>query len=528
MEAEEIRRQLNLVCENPNNVLADFSLSYIGKVLENDPYFLVDQEYTDFDSIDRNTCLSTFELRKREMRACLVAELKASEQSGNSFIPYKVLNYKTKRSLKNNGHALRGTIYPYINYYHNLFYLNEKFGIVAFNESYENEKLIESFVKENLDTPGCFSIENIPEELDEEKNLILRDVQNQRLSIITGGPGTGKTTWLKAFIKSIPRTKNIMVTATTGKASRRTAEVLDDILEEYPNVNVMTLHKFIGYGHKLSQSEILKIQAIDILIIDEASMLDDEITSLLFKIIHNTKMSVIFEGDIHQLPAVGTGNVLRDLMLLGVKTYRLTKNFRTSIKTIKENAEKILAGDTRLKFDNSFELRPLNEVYMDDSDIIFSPYISKNKEYSSTNINEVYRANKWHDDRPFHVTDEVIFTETSYPNKYMNGDTGVIIRIEPDAYYVLLDFNQETVKVIDSTHILLLHTITIHKSQGSEYDTPAIVIPEFSQEFTTRNLLYTAITRAKQKVIIYSSWDIIKRIIENNAPPKQTFISLGL
>lgn len=527
MENQEILERLNLICEGePEEIIKDFPLSYIGQVLERDPYFFSDQEYADFNKIDQTTCLSTFDMRRSEMRACLTHCLRRSESSGNSFIEYKKLNDRVRKSLKNNGHSLRGTVYPYLNYFNSLFYFDREKEIVAFDECYRNEMLIRDYVQNNANSPSQFNISHIPENIDEEKAYILRDIENQRLSIVTGGPGTGKTTWLKFFISSIPTTKNIMVTAPTGKASRRASEVLEDILTDHENVQVMTIHKFLGYGHKLSRQELLKIQSIDILVIDEASMLDNEIMSLLFRSIGNTKMAIVLEGDINQLPSVGAGNVLRDLQILGVKTYTLTTNYRTENLTIKENSEKILAGDCNITWDNSFILKPLNEVYMDDSDIILSPYISEGKDYSSTQINEVFRANKWHDDRDFHATDEVLFTKTNYHQGYMNGDTGVIVRIEQYAFYILLDHNQLVVEVKDAKDILLLHAMTIHKSQGSEYPEVAIVLPDFNKDFVTRNLLYTAITRTKRTVTIYSHWDIIKQIIENDTPPKQTFISL--
>jgi len=369
--------------------------------------------------------------------------------------------------------------------------------------------------------------------LDDIQREAVRMAVTNNISIITGGPGTGKTTVVKVIVAVYNAINggSLAFAAPTGRASRR--------LSESVNAKAATLHSILGLREESEHANNL-VDA-DFLVVDEVSMMDMALAYQLFKNMRpSTKLLLV--GDDNQLPSVGAGNVLREL--LQSKAIPVTKldivHRQAHTSRINLNAHSILmnkgAGlqygadfvfiDTKDSdaaaeyvkdiYYNSVRQRKENgKSYGADGVQILSPMRVKGKCGTDTLNKEIQAIlNPVSDARPeiivgfkrFRLYDKVMQTKNN--GDISNGDIGRIRAIEKDetgAYEVLIDFGggrkvvygQEEMESID-----LAYATTIHKSQGSEY--PVVIIPILKEAYIMlqRNLIYTAITRAKEKVII--------------------------
>ena len=395
----------------------------------------------------------------------------------------------------------------------------------------------------------AFSPVNMEGFEEEQKKAVLGSmISRGRISVITGGPGTGKTTVLKKILDTMKEQYPdiaIRFLAPTGKAANRIKESLGNP----ENITISTVHKFCGINGSgyFDPSKLKEIRASGLVIVDEASMLDIKVFSILLNALDLSKAKVILVGDVNQLPSVSCGNILSDLIGINVPVFYLTKNHRNS-GNILANAERIINGDPILIEDNHFKiydnasalghvitgLQISSQTLKEDLEMTekktkasFSPYIKKEHRGSAYQINKVAQQSLFKGKTPcgeFFIGDKVIFTRTDYDGGYFNGDQGYLRGYSKGHDVVSVDGEEKTVSY--STDISLAYSITIHKSQGSEYDEVIINIPEYS-DFVTRRMLYTAITRAKEKVTIYGNRGALRRIILNNADAKRkTFLAL--
>ncbi|MBD5118833.1 MAG: AAA family ATPase, partial [Clostridiales bacterium] len=356
-------------------------------------------------------------------------------------------------------------------------------------------------------------------------------------SIITGGPGTGKSTVLRAVVEAYrmlyPEDK-IALAAPTGKASRRMAETTG--VED-----AQTLHSLLKlHGDESGQKKKQPLEA-GLLIVDETSMVDMWLAHQLFsRLPLNTK--VLLVGDVDQLESVGAGNVFHELINSGIVPVTvLDQIFRQAQDSrIAYNAKFINEGNSELYYGPDFTFIPAADqeetaetvcrLYKDEAARvgmqqiqILSPY-RKNGEASSQNLNEAIReeVNPELEGKPeiayggriFRLRDRVIQMKNN--NKMVlynrqgdiigkgvfNGDVGYVREIRPDT--VIINFDGRYAKYpLDSLEELeLSYAMTIHKSMGSEYDTVIVPLLVAHQVLLTRNLLYTAVTRAKGRVLL--------------------------
>ena len=292
----------------------------------------------------------------------------------------------------------------------------------------------------------------------------------------------------------------------------------------------------------------------DFIIIDEASMISVDVLSLLFKYIDIYKTKILFIGDENQLPAIGTGDTIRDLRQMNVYEEHLNINYRSSM-AINTNATSLLNGDNTIKTDDTFEFIDIEkdidnkenvmeiiskEVINSDNDtIVLSPYRKKEIKGNIVELNNTIHKNIFGDIRKdffngWCIGDKVILVKTNYKRKYFNGDTGIITgykrnavtvnKEKQDAYIVTLS-NGNNVYVVDENDIELAYSITIHKAQGSEYDEVNIYIPQYSP-FISKELLYTAITRAKNKVRLWTTKEIYDLVCKTESVRRNTLIGL--
>lgn len=360
----------------------------------------------------------------------------------------------------------------------------------------------------------------------------------RNLSIITGGPGTGKTTVLKAIIEvyRILHPKNrIVLAAPTGKASRRMAQSTGML-------DAMTLHSLLGLqGDFCSKDKQDQQLQVDFLIVDEASMVDMWLAHQLFtRLQKDTKLLLL--GDVDQLESVGAGNVFAELIGSGIVPVTvLDEIFRQSKDSLiaynakfinEENSSLFYGPDFQfVKAENQEEaaaqiqtlyLRELQDTSIGQLQII-SPYRTDG-EASSNGLNALIRetVNPHTEkipelafrERIFRLHDRVMQTKNNYnlegydsacKQKFkgvFNGDIGSICKIHPDKLCV--DFDGRIVEYSKTQlgDLELAYAITIHKSMGSEYETVIIPILMAHRILLTKNLIYTAVTRAKKRVIL--------------------------
>ena len=416
---------------------------------------------------------------------------------------------------------------------------------------------------ESLDTNIDELIENLENDIQlalKQKEAIIEAMQNGLL-VITGGPGTGKTTIINSLIKLFEKeAKRIILAAPTGRAAKRMAEATGR--------EAKTIHRLLELGYtdenegmifQVNEDNPLKA---DVIIVDEVSMVDILLMNSLLKAIQlGTRLILV--GDADQLPSVGAGNVLKDIIESNVvKIVRLTEIFRQARESmIVVNAHSINKGEypvlNKSGTDFFFMVRNSQEdilstlidlvkvrlpkYYKSDAvqDIqLLSPMkkgivgtINLNKQLqNSLNPPEKGKDEKILKDKIFRVGDKVMQTKNNYTLKWesekeeagtgvFNGDIGYIRSINNHTKEMELLFdehrlvNYEFSKLDD---LELAYCVTVHKSQGSEF--PIVIIPMTwgPPMLLSRNLIYTAVTRSKKLVVMVGKEKYLKLMIDNN------------
>ena len=357
-----------------------------------------------------------------------------------------------------------------------------------------------------------------------------RRVLTEKVLVVTGGPGVGKTTLVNAIIRLFRARKHkVRLAAPTGRAAKRMAEAT--------GFTATTLHRLLVVdpktgGFKHNRSHPLKG---DVFIIDEASMLDLPLAHQLVAALPPSAV-LILVGDVDQLPSVGPGSILADLIRSDrLSVSRLTEIFRQARgSAIVTNAHAInrgvfpsgctpdspgdfyhLPADTPAevwgkiqgllggKLRKSFGLDPRRDVQ------VLTPM--QRGELGARNLNlSIQDLLNPHGDEVerygarFRVGDRVMQTLNNYDKEVFNGDMGHIVALDPGEQCLWVDFGTDKIpyRFQELDELMLSYAVTIHKSQGSEY--PCVVIPLHTQHFVMlqRNLLYTAVTRGKQLVIL--------------------------
>lgn len=349
------------------------------------------------------------------------------------------------------------------------------------------------------------------------------------VKVVTGGPGTGKTTVINGIIhvyKTINPANEVALCAPTGRAAQRMHEVTE--------LDAATIHRTIGYMpygmRKVKYKNFDDPLEADLVIIDEMSMVDTEIFSLILPAIKKGS-TLILIGDEDQLQSVAAGKILQDIIESNqFETYRLKEVFRQKgDNTIIDNAYKILEGNMNLTSNAAFEMYPCNSDdeakdtlmniindFRKKGDVTHMQILSPVKvgDIGTYNINRIVSEDMnaeteaedtfCHGKVVYHKNDKVIFLKNRYEKGYCNGDIGYITKVIPNGLIVQVGENDIRVTGDSLNDITLAYAITIHKSQGSENDSIVIVLPDAYASMLDRNMLFTAVTRAKNEIkIIY-------------------------
>ena len=397
-----------------------------------------------------------------------------------------------------------------------------------------------------------------------QKEAIRGAIENG-VEIITGGPGTGKTTIINCITQIFEKTNlKVYMSAPTGRAAKR--------MTEATGREAKTIHRLLEMGVSEGSANLLFSRGeetpleCDVIIIDEASMIDIILMNNLLKAV-SLGTRIIIVGDVDQLPSVGPGNVLRDLIESKcIKVVRLKEIFRQSQESmIIVNAHKINEGEMPVlnKRDKDFYFIQCEEpnkimdtvISLIDKRLpefninwnkmhhiqILSPMrkgilgvSNLNKRLQDIlNSKDEGKKEKEFKDMIFRVGDKIMQTKNNYLLKWeriggegekegvgiFNGDVGYIDSIDEEKQTLAVIFDDERKVIYDNVYldeIDLAYAITIHKSQGSEF--PVVIIPMFmgAPLLMNRNLLYTAITRAKQLVVLVGDLKAVQFMINNN------------
>lgn len=352
------------------------------------------------------------------------------------------------------------------------------------------------------------------------------------VNILTGGPGTGKTSSVKGIVqyyRKINPGAVIEFCAPTGRAAKRLSES-----SGYP---AKTIHKLLDLKpYEIDEDTDAPSCSIDadFIIIDESSMLGVLLLSRLLSAVPD-ECRILFVGDENQLPSIEAGNILHDMIASGkFPVYRLTENFRQKNGgSIYGNGQLILKGElpvpkpdfqiykAKSEEDAYAGLCYLIQKYFNTS----SPLEMQIIEPSRKGTAGTYRMNLFvhaqivHKNIPdigpqISVHDKVIFNHTNYELGYVNGDIGIVESLDKDE--IVVDIGEELTLPSDSIHDMELgYAYTIHKSQGSENNIILIYLSEEMAHMMTRSLLYTAVTRAKQLVLIVYTGSALATCISN-------------
>jgi exodeoxyribonuclease V alpha subunit len=381
--------------------------------------------------------------------------------------------------------------------------------------------------------------------LSQSQRLAVEQSLRSKVMVVTGGPGVGKTTLVKSILQIIKaRDAEVLLCAPTGRAAKR--------LSESTGSPAKTIHRLLEFDPKIfafKRNEELPLEA-DVVVVDEASMIDIVLMNQLLKAIPTSAVLFLI-GDVDQLPSVGPGCVLSDVIASQVvPVVRLTEIFRQAATSqIIVNAHRINEGKIPVKSPDSevltdfyfvpaeapdditnklmqivceripkrFGLDPIKDIQ------ILTPMNRGGLGTRSLNVELQKRLNPggtpqiqkygW----TYGVGDKIIQTVNNYDKEVFNGDIGTISGIDVEESELLIDFDGREVvyHVSELDEVSLAYATSIHKSQGSEY--PAVVIPLAMQHFMMleRNLVYTGVTRGKKLVVIVGQSKALALAIKN-------------
>ena len=555
----------------------------VMKIVRENPYRLADDiAGVGFKTADEIALRMGFSPESSmRMKAGISFALSMAASNGHTYLLYEDLYEESKRLLGISEAEFENDIYELTIerkivlkevkgerrvYNNNLYYMELTVArkLLDLNAKSENNyKVMEAKVKEVEANTGI--------KLGDLQRKAVYEAVESGLVIITGGPGTGKTTTINAIIKLFEmQNMEILLAAPTGRAAKR--------MTETTGMEAQTIHRLLelngnpeeGGSMRFERNELNPLET-DVIIIDEMSMVDIYLMYSLLKAI-TVGTRLILVGDVNQLPSVGPGKVLKDIISSEkFNVVRLSEIFRQAAESdIITNAHKINAGQS-IRLDNKskdfFMLSMSSSIQIQRALVSLiaeklPPYVDATKydiqvltpsrkgELGVENLNKILqqyinppapgkREKQW-GEVIFRENDKVMQIKNDYQMEWkivtkkgltikegsgvFNGDCGIIREINEFAGTVTVEFDEG--KLVEYTgatleELELAYAITIHKSQGSEY--PAVIIPLLNapKPLLNRNLLYTAVTRARKCVTIVGSENSVNEMIQNESEMKR-------
>lgn len=553
----------------------------IYSVIENNPYRLAEDikgiGFKIADDIASRTGI-TYNSQHR-IKSGIIYLLRQNSQAGHTYVPVDILTKQSIQMLSENETEIDRAIMQ-LSIEKKVIIREERVYLSIF---YKREVESASMLR-GLDISFSEDTEYVNRFLDkrkEEKDLVLDEQQNKAVhtsatrgvTVITGGPGTGKTTVISIIIEYFEALgQNVVLCAPTGRAAKR--------ITESTNRDAMTIHRLLEIkvnSDEDNENYSMFIRGVDypidgdVIIVDEASMVDITLFHALLRAIPLGARMVLV-GDSDQLPSVGPGNVLKDIIESNCfEVVRLTNIFRQEHRSdIVINAHKIQNGENIildndskdfffLKRDNSTDIiktaltliknKLPSYVGAKESDIqVLTPQRKGNLGVIALNSSlQVYlnpkdskKSEVLFGNRIMRVGDKVMQIKNNYQTSWrieseegyvqeeglgvFNGDVGVISWINEFAKTITVEFDDK--KIVDYPYGQIdelehAFAVTVHKSQGSEY--PAVIIPlqNVPQMLMNRNLIYTAITRAKKCVVIIGDEQTFRKMVTNDTVLKR-------
>ncbi|WHH58754.1 ATP-dependent RecD-like DNA helicase [Petroclostridium sp. X23] len=412
-------------------------------------------------------------------------------------------------------------------------------------------------------TQDAIDVNNLITEIEQEQHITYDEVQKDAIKtaalskfmVLTGGPGTGKTTTTLAIITVFQKMgKKVLLAAPTGRAAKR--------MSETTGMESKTIHRLLEFkppeGYQKNTDNPLEC---DVLIIDETSMVDIILMYNLLKAVTDDTV-VILVGDVDQLPSVGAGNVLKDIIDSGqVEVIKLTRIFRQALgSAIITNAHRINKGE----MPNLHSGRNSDFFFIQEDEP--QKRVETIQNLCTKRLPQYYKVNPVHDIQvlcpmqrgetgaqnlnavlqealnPTHVTikyggtvyrlnDKVMQIKNNYDKNVFNGDIGTIVNMDTEDKTLVIRFDGNDVEY-DATEldeVVLAYATTVHKSQGSEYK---IVVAPFTMQhymMLQRNLLYTCVTRAKKVFVLVGAKKAVGIAVSNNKiEQRNTMLSMRL
>jgi exodeoxyribonuclease V alpha subunit len=446
--------------------------------------------------------------------------------------------------------------------------LPDETGAVYLRNLHQQEVGVAKLLATILYTPKLLPLIDVTKELNSfqseyrfdlapEQRVAVEAVCKGGIVVITGGPGTGKTTIVKTILHLLGK-KNlrVLLAAPTGRAAKR--------LQELTHHPASTIHRLLQYSPRdggFLRNRRNPLRA-DFIVVDEASMVDITLAYHLLQAV-DARTSLVFVGDVDQLPSVGPGNVLRDLIESNcLEVVQLTQIFRQAGNSlIVTNAHRINQGEMPIlgsqsgKADLQFLKRETPEEVLESiKELLLETFP---REHHLDPVRDVQIITPMHRGvigaqnlnrelqsllnpagvaleragGSLRVGDKVMQIANDYDKDVYNGDTGLIVGIDREERIVKVRFDHRIVvyDFSDLDQIELAYAVTVHKSQGSEY--PAVIIPiHFTHAIMLqRNLLYTAVTRGRKLVYILGQWGALRMAVENaNLAPRYSALHLRL
>lgn len=512
----------------------------LEKVLETDPYDMVENVWKlSYFTADKLGKFLDFQFDdERRIRGALLTAVKIYAEEGSLFASEEeALNLASKISgvsvdkikpqidvLVGKGRLVRSLDGIYLPPY----FKAEKEAVEKLRAIIEkkNENLQKLIIPEK-DLEG--------HTLSDNQRKAIKTVLNNKVTVITGGPGTGKTTTLNGIISLLLNSdKKVTLVAPTGRAAKRMTELTGH--------EASTIHRLLGYsmgrGYKNKRFET------DLLVVDEASMLEQVLFNHLLQAV-DRDTRILLVGDINQLPPIGAGNVLPDLIDSGlVPVIKLEENFRQRDGSrIAGNAEAIKQGE--LPSEEPSEDYIFVEEKNSDSikERIFSLILKEIPSYTGIHPQDILlvtpqqegplgakQLNKELQEKInpgvlelkrglklFKIGDKVMQTVNSSERGIYNGETGIVSNIDPEKGWLEVRFKDGKVSQYDAKELKelsLAYATTVHKLQGTETDYMVMIVSTAHRPMLYRNLLYTGISRAKKLCVIIGEEKALKMAVE--------------